>query len=129
MSRDAVEELSDIFSKQGSERQIECYNCNRITTYRGLVAPKCTCKPSEVTDGNHQGTAKTKGKARRAKKDANNSGATDSDTSTTMSDKTSDKMCSELKLWRQNVEHPGIVHKAKELKLKERRSTRRCAIT
>ena len=120
MSRHEVEELTDFFSIQGSERQYECYNCHKITTYRGQVAPKCTCRPSEVTDENHQdqGAAKTKGKARRAKKDANNSGATDSDTSTTMSDKTSDKMCSELKLWRQNVEHPGIVHKAERIKTK-----------
>ena len=120
LSRDEVEELTDIFSIQGSEWQYECYNCHKITTYRGLVAPKCTCKPSEVTDGNHQdqGASKTKGKARRAKKDANNCGATDSNTSTTTSDKTSDKMCSELKLWRQNVEHPGIVHKAERIKTK-----------
>ena len=82
--------------------------------YRGVVIPKFTNCPGKVPSKNHQDPAEAQTQAqtqtRKKKKSAKKTG-NDSDSLAT-----SEKQCSENKLWRSDIYYHAVVEKAKNIR-------------
>ena len=107
--------VNELVSKQMARRTVKCTCCGKTIVYRGVVIPKCTNCSGKVPSKNHQDPAEAQTQAqtqtRKKKKSAKKTGNDDSDSSAT-----SEKQCSENKLWRSNVYCHAVVEKAKNIR-------------
>ena len=94
---------------------MKCTCCGKTIVYRGVVIPKCTNCSGKVPSKNHQDPAEAQTQAetqiRKKKKSAKKTGTNNSDIWPT-----SEKQCSENKLWRSDVYYHAVVEKAKNIR-------------
>ena len=107
--------VNKLVSKQMARCMVKCTCCSETIVYRGVVIPKCTNYSGKVLSKNHQDPAEAPSHAqtqtRKKKKSAKKTGNDDSDSSAT-----SEKQCSENKLWRSNVYYHAVVKKAMNIR-------------
>ena len=107
--------VNKLVSKQMARRMVKCTCCGKTIVYRGVVIPKCTNCSGKVPSKNHQDPAEAQTQAqtqtRKKKKSAKKTATNDSDSSAT-----SEKQCSENKLWRSDVYYHAVVEKAKNIR-------------
>ena len=91
---------------------VKCTCCGKTIVYRGVVIPKCINYSGKVPSKDHQ-EAKTQAQTQtcKKKKSAKKTSTNDSDSSAT-----SEKQCSENKLWRSDVYYHAVVEKAKNIR-------------
>ena len=119
--------VNELVSKQMAQLTVKCTCCGKTIVYRGVVIPKCTNCSGKVPSKNHQDPAEAQTQAQtqteKKKKSAKKTGKDDSDSSAT-----SEKQCSENKLWRSDLYYHAVVEKPKILEVVHAKSTGRRAI-
>ena len=107
--------VNKLVIKQMARCTVKCTCCGKTIVYRGVVIPKFTNCSGKVPSKNHQDPAETQTQAqtqtRKKRRSGKKTGNDDSDSSAT-----SEKQCSENKLWRSDVYYHAVLEKAKNIR-------------